>query len=175
MLAAQVQEFFEQLLRGGDDAGAAAVLGGGQDQLDQVLADVAVGEFDGAGGERADAAFAGIAFDRFARVDALAEQVAADLLQDRCCWRSGPCGSGRAGARHRSEHAADQPAFGDREAGERTRRKAVLAGHVHVGDGIARAIGLGEAADLAEIEIEHERRLDRMVDARWWRGRRSGW
>ena len=55
-LPADVQQLVEQLLRGGDDPGAAAVLGRGEDQVDQVLADVGVGELDGAGGERADAA-----------------------------------------------------------------------------------------------------------------------
>ena len=47
------------------------------------------------------------------------------------------------------EHAADQTAFGDREAGERARREAVLARHVHVADRLAWAVGAGETADLS--------------------------
>src|SRR5262245_37829931 len=82
-LAAERHQLIEQLLRSRDDPSAAAVLRRRQDQLDKVLADVRVRELDSTGRQRAQAAIAGVALDRLARVHALREHVVADLLQAR--------------------------------------------------------------------------------------------
>jgi len=41
-LATQVEQFIEQLLCGGNDPGVAAILGGGQHEVDQVATDVGI-------------------------------------------------------------------------------------------------------------------------------------
>ena len=100
------------------------------------------------------------------------------MLLPTCCEAGGVGEAGHADLAERAfgtvaEHAADEPAFGDREAGERAWREAVLARHVDAADGVARRYRC-RARPLtgAEVEIEHERRFGR--DGRWrsWPGRR---
>ncbi len=81
VLTSQIQQFIQQLLRRGDDAGVASILCRGRYQIDQTLANVGVGEFLGTGHNAANALLAGVANDRQARVNADRIVVLATLVQ----------------------------------------------------------------------------------------------
>ncbi len=66
-LSTQVQQFVQQLLAGRDHPAVATVLGAGQDQFDQVAADVGVAQFQSTADHAADPAFAGSSLNGQAR------------------------------------------------------------------------------------------------------------
>ena len=137
-----MKQLVEELLGGGDHTGTAAVLSRGQDQVDQVLADVGVGELDGTGRERADAVVAGVADDRRTGVDAFACRGCCRSARDRCYCEAGHTDLTQRPLGTVAEHAADEPAFGDRGAGERAWREAVLLRQIDDADIVAEAVGL---------------------------------
>ena len=81
ILTPQIEQFVEQLLGGGDNTRVASVLGGGQNQVDQVLADVGIGKFHRTSDERTNAVIAWATLNGQAGVHALREQVLSLLFQ----------------------------------------------------------------------------------------------
>ena len=80
-LPAEIQQFVEHLLDGGDYAGVAALLGGGGNDESIRLADVGVGKLDGSRRRSTRARCAGVSLNGQSAVVALGEVVVADLHQ----------------------------------------------------------------------------------------------
>ena len=75
-LSAEGEEFVDEVVHRADHAGVAAVVGRGDDQIDEVLADVGVGEFERPGPQGSGAFSPGRFVLRLARREAFAEVVA---------------------------------------------------------------------------------------------------